>query len=1234
MARDPSTKRSRRSVRIGKYEVVAHVATGGMGAVYRAIDTDLRREVALKVLNPEMAARPGALERFRREARHAAKLRHENIVTIYEFGNEGPTWFLALEFVEGIDLQEYISRKGKLDPEEARLIALQAARALNHAHKHGIIHRDIKPSNFLVCRKGDKLLVKMSDFGLAREMTDEEARVTRDGTTVGTVDYMSPEQARDSGKADIRSDIYSLGCTLFHMLAGRPPFTGGGMGERLYKHISEEPPDLRQFNPRISEALVAVVRRMLAKKPEERYQTPRELMKELQQLEVTAASAGDRDILAGLAMAAEGPDEPSAPERRGRPSSSATRRAATPRRRDEAEDEMTAAVPARGRRSLLPFVVGGLVAALVVGVGIAVLLSGDEPGTAPERREARGPSATEEPDLPPPDTGRTVPAPASSPAIPAPPGGAAMTSRSPWPALFDPPPVVPTEQLWKETLAPWATDRPPPSDAPIHRVARLPGDGPGHFASVEAACAAAPADRTTVIEVHDNGPLFVRPFAVSGRRLVLRGGKGYRPLLVWDIDRGQRDEVSALVSVTRGALTLEGLELALRWPDLPSEARTFLVRVTDSDFLARDCVFSQGGRHLGGVATVRFERSDPAAPTPAPAPRCRLSHCCVRGSDLTALDLDAPGAEVLLDGCFVVGSRQPLLQLTGRGQAAPSLRLVRSTLIGGVSAIHLAPAGGREDLDPRLNGLAWDVLVSRGGGPSGGVMLHVTGGARLHQVHWRLVNCLYAGWPTLLQSAEEGAADARRWQVTWGLKSGSDAAILPPWPGAMPHDAGQVVPEAYRPAPYPASPVGYAATSGSGPLGHDPDALPTPRTSWLAFAGDGFPLPAVSLPTDRAPPELPSEVDMRYHGGMIDLARTNLGAHLDQMARTRGLARRVVLSLVGSGNFKTKAIRVKGSDLVLHFQPPEEGMPPPVLSPDETSAPTGDALIEVDGGNLELTALEVQCPDYKLALLPPYVIKVRGGDLRMLRCRITGPKRMAPDLYRGLVLFEGGEATAARNCALNETVLVSGKTVLHVRGGGAHLRLAQCVLVSSGDALHLDPGPRAAPRLDLTCALEQTTLAANRSVVHLTDAPHLATVVEPMVVTAQASAFLNPFPDAPTATLLAVEGQALARGLLGWQGENSVYDRRLAREVLQLTTPERKPYAGPGWAALGGSAWSRGQVFDLPLTRTLDWERLPLERLALPALKPVPGEGKRPHPGADLEALGLVKPPEKPRKPR
>jgi serine/threonine protein kinase len=268
---------------VGKYRVLEHVATGGMGVVYKARDEDLGREVALKVLLPETAAQPRLLERFRREARNAARLSHRNIVTLYEFGQVDGTWYLAMEFVEGVDLGEYIARRGRLLPEESRRITMQAAKALDHAFQRGVTHRDIKPSNFLLAQQpGGRWLVKLTDMGLAWTEDDAQRyRVTRAGTTVGTVDYLAPEQARDSSSADIRSDIYALGCTLYHMLAGQPPFPDGGLGERILKHLEAPPPDVRGFNPDVSAGLWAVLQKMLAKSPEDRYQTPEKLLEAL-----------------------------------------------------------------------------------------------------------------------------------------------------------------------------------------------------------------------------------------------------------------------------------------------------------------------------------------------------------------------------------------------------------------------------------------------------------------------------------------------------------------------------------------------------------------------------------------------------------------------------------------------------------------------------------------------------------------------------------------------------------------------------------------------------------------------------------------------------------------------------------------------------------------------------------------------------------------------------------------
>jgi hypothetical protein len=278
----PPTPPEQPPPRIGKYRIIRHLKAGGMGSVYHALDPEAGREVALKVLSAESASQPKRLERFRREAKQLARLRHENIVALFDFGEaEDGTLFLALEYIDGVDVEEMVRERGPLRPEVARDIVFQIARALDYAHHMGVVHRDIKPSNILVTERHGRYVAKLGDLGLARGGIEEFSRVTSDGATVGTVDYMPPEQAKDSGAADTRSDIYALGCTLYHLLTGAPPFSEGSLVERLMKHAKAEPGDLRELNPEVPDALWAVCRRMLAKKPSQRYQTPAELLADL-----------------------------------------------------------------------------------------------------------------------------------------------------------------------------------------------------------------------------------------------------------------------------------------------------------------------------------------------------------------------------------------------------------------------------------------------------------------------------------------------------------------------------------------------------------------------------------------------------------------------------------------------------------------------------------------------------------------------------------------------------------------------------------------------------------------------------------------------------------------------------------------------------------------------------------------------------------------------------------------
>jgi len=295
MSLSSSIRRLRVGDRLGKYEIVAPIARGGMSAVFEARDVELGRRAALKISTTPDARLQA---RFRREALHSSRLRHENVVAVYDFGEAAGLWYIALELVDGTNLHEYLRRKGRLRPEEVRRIGIQACLALHHAHQQGIVHRDVKPSNFLVTRKDGRLVVKLSDLGLSRS-EDDVRRVTRTGSTVGTVDYMAPEQAVNCGRADERCDLYSLGCTLFHLLAGRPPFTNPSHRERLRQHVHESPPDLLQINPAVPVALAAIVRRAMAKTPEKRYQTAIALLKDLVELDGSPWAAFERQLRGG-----------------------------------------------------------------------------------------------------------------------------------------------------------------------------------------------------------------------------------------------------------------------------------------------------------------------------------------------------------------------------------------------------------------------------------------------------------------------------------------------------------------------------------------------------------------------------------------------------------------------------------------------------------------------------------------------------------------------------------------------------------------------------------------------------------------------------------------------------------------------------------------------------------------------------------------------------------------------
>ncbi len=278
---------------LGHFQLEEFVGGGGMGAVFRATDTMLGRTVAVKVVSRDETTEE-TLRRFRNEAQSAARLDHPNIARVYYVGEDKGWNYIVFEYIEGVNVRDLVEHNGPLSLEDAIRYTLQMAEALDHASQRDVIHRDIKPSNILIMLDGRAKLV---DMGLARlhHVESPAEDLTASGVTLGTFDYISPEQARDPRNTDVRSDLYSLGCTLFFMLTGQPPFPEGTVLQKLLSHSSEEPPDVLEARPDLPPEIAAVVKRMLAKQPDQRFQTPRDLIGELlllaDRLNLTAITA-------------------------------------------------------------------------------------------------------------------------------------------------------------------------------------------------------------------------------------------------------------------------------------------------------------------------------------------------------------------------------------------------------------------------------------------------------------------------------------------------------------------------------------------------------------------------------------------------------------------------------------------------------------------------------------------------------------------------------------------------------------------------------------------------------------------------------------------------------------------------------------------------------------------------------------------------------------------------------
>ncbi len=274
----PTTSLEKGSFFAGRYEVQEELGKGGMGRVYKVLDREIGETVALKILNPDIAADQKTIERFRNELKVARKITHRNVCRMHDINKEKNFYFITMEYVPGEDLKSLIRKKGRLTEDEAIVLAEQVCAGLSEAHRLGVTHRDLKPQNIMIDEEGK---ARIMDFGIAR--SQETKGVTEEGLVIGTPDYMSPEQV-EGAEAEERSDVYSLGVVLYEMVTGRVPFEGKTALSIAFKHKTEAPPDPRKLNDRLSEEFSSVILKCLEKEKDKRYQTAEGLLADLQNL--------------------------------------------------------------------------------------------------------------------------------------------------------------------------------------------------------------------------------------------------------------------------------------------------------------------------------------------------------------------------------------------------------------------------------------------------------------------------------------------------------------------------------------------------------------------------------------------------------------------------------------------------------------------------------------------------------------------------------------------------------------------------------------------------------------------------------------------------------------------------------------------------------------------------------------------------------------------------------------
>lgn len=698
--------------KLGHFKLEEFVGGGGMGAVFRAVDTMLDRTVAVKILSRDSTDEE-TRRRFQNEGQSAARLDHGNIARVYYVGVDEGLHYIVFEYIEGVNIRDLVEHKGPLPLEEAINYTLQVAEALEHASQRDVVHRDIKPSNVLVTAEG---IAKLVDMGLARfhQMESDSQDLTASGVTLGTFDYISPEQARDPRVADVRSDLYSLGCTFYYMLTGRPPFPEGTVLQKLLSHSSDPPSDPRHYRPELDESVVRVMNKMLAKQPRDRFQEPSELIGELllvaDKLDLSNITHGGKvwvstsrlstwslerhlpwlvpvvllivgvvaiELSAGKSepinfnqhrpILTEGPEIPSEAA------------SPVPKESEKADVKGAADAPAESKDNNQETSSSAKTSSVRPAVETPAVKPAAKPATTPA--SPKSPSSAEattetvvvkDTDATTKLTPNTTGAPkkiveSPSPKIDVPASSESVNRATPPDDSLE----MPTEptSVMPDVVAEMRPERliVGPADLSVPDDARLVG-------SLAMACQEAAALGVSAVELHFNGPREERPFDIAVEELTIRAGSGFRPEVVFrpSIEDFALDR--QMIRIGGGNVTWERINVVVELPAEPSDGwALFYLNVVES-LNVHDAVLTirnvneLGGNLHGNVAffelqapSRRIESSSGSQPPAFPLPpHVGISHCVVRGQGTLLRAEQATPFRLVGDQCLIVASERLL----------------------------------------------------------------------------------------------------------------------------------------------------------------------------------------------------------------------------------------------------------------------------------------------------------------------------------------------------------------------------------------------------------------------------------------------------------------------------------------------------------------------------------------------------------------------------------------------